>query len=189
MGAMIGKLVVRKFFKESVNNAFGTEDPYFEEGPQAEVGRKKRVAKRRRPPPPGLSQNDTQVLTKVKRRAYHLDMYFGVCCCGMAIGWSGIIALIPGIGDLIAAYLSYCVVNAAGKIDGGMPGWLYTKMMTNVIIDFALGLVPLLGDVVDILYKANSRNALLLEKYLRERGQNNIAVGIDCNNLVSGLAY
>ncbi|KAK9495974.1 hypothetical protein V1508DRAFT_408983 [Lipomyces doorenjongii] len=177
MTSILGKMVARRFFKESANKAFGSEDPYFEEIPQEELGRKKKGSKRRRPPPPGLSQNDTKVLTEVRRRAYHLDMSLGFCCCGIGIGWSAVISIIPGIGAAIATYLSYCVVQAANKIDGGLPNWLYTKMMTNVIIDFALGLVPLVGDVVDILYKANSRNALLLESYLRERGKNNIANG------------
>ncbi|KAK9385633.1 hypothetical protein V1515DRAFT_607397 [Lipomyces mesembrius] len=174
MTSILGKMVARRLFKEPANKALGSEDPYFEEIPQEELGRKKKGSKRRRPPPPGLSQNDTKVLTEVRQRAYHLDMSLGFCCCGIVIGWSAVISIIPGIGAAIAAYLSYCVVHAANKIDGGLPNWLYTKMMTNVIIDFSLGLVPLVGDVVDILYKANSRNALLLETYLRERGKNSI---------------
>ncbi|KAK9476203.1 hypothetical protein V1514DRAFT_198823 [Lipomyces japonicus] len=169
MSAFIGKYIARRFFKESVNNAFGTEDPYFEQAPQENADDQRKSKKRRyRPPPAGISENDRKVLTKVKRRAWYLDMSLGWCCC-VGIGWSSVIGIIPGIGDIISAYLSYLVVRAANKIDGGLPGWLYSKMMANVIIDFLFGLVPIVGDVVDILYKANSRNALLLEKYLRDR--------------------
>lgn len=39
-------------------------------------------------------------------------------------------------------------------------------MYLNVAADFAIGLVPLLGDIADALYKANSRNTWLLEDYL-----------------------
>lgn len=39
-------------------------------------------------------------------------------------------------------------------------------MYLNVMADFAIGLVPLLGDIADALYKANSRNTWLLEDYL-----------------------
>ena len=42
--------------------------------------------------------------------------------------------------------------------------------MTNIIIDFFIGLIPFAGDLADALYKCNTRNAVLLEKYLRERG-------------------
>jgi len=42
--------------------------------------------------------------------------------------------------------------------------------MFNIILDFALGLVPLLGDVADALFRANTRNAVVLEEYLRKKG-------------------
>lgn len=42
-------------------------------------------------------------------------------------------------------------------------------MYLNVAADFAIGLVPLLGDIADALYKANSRNTWLLEDYLVKR--------------------
>lgn len=42
--------------------------------------------------------------------------------------------------------------------------------MTNIVIDFVIGLVPFVGDLADAAYKCNTRNAVLLEKYLRERG-------------------
>ncbi|KAK9236876.1 hypothetical protein V1525DRAFT_405626 [Lipomyces kononenkoae] len=177
MASMLGKMFTRRFLRSSTSRVFGTEDPYYEEIPQDELGRKKKGSKRRRQVPPGLSQNDAMVLTEVRQRAYRLDMSLGFWCCGIGIGWNAIILLIPGIGAAIAAYLSYCVVQAANKIDGGLPNWLYTQMMTNLAIDFGIGLVPLLGDVIHILYKANSRNALLLDNYLREVGQSKIENG------------
>ncbi|KAK9378150.1 uncharacterized protein V2V93DRAFT_376678 [Kockiozyma suomiensis] len=175
MSSFIGKYIARRFFQESVNNAFGTEDPYFEQVPMEDMqANKKKKSKRRRPPPPGISENDAKVLTKVKRRSYYLDMSLGICCCGLGIGWSAVIGIIPGIGDIIAAYLSYSVVQSASKIDGGLPTPLYSKMIGNVMIDFAFGLVPIVGDIVNVVYKANSRNSLLLEKHLREVGQKNL---------------
>lgn len=44
--------------------------------------------------PPGLSENDSKVLTKVKRRAYRLD-YSLFNLCGISFGWSSVIALVP----------------------------------------------------------------------------------------------
>lgn len=85
------------------------------------------------------------------------------------------------IGDIIAAYLSYSVVQSASKIDGGLPTPLYSKMIGNVMIDFAFGLVPIVGDIVNVVYKANSRNSLLLEKHLREVGQKNLKVSEQLN--------
>ncbi|KAK9455137.1 hypothetical protein V1511DRAFT_447608, partial [Dipodascopsis uninucleata] len=168
------KYVGRKFFKEHAQNAFGAEDPYYEEIPVAELSGKKRGSKRKRAIPAGISQNDQKVLKRVRRRAYHMDMSLGLCCCGLSIGWSAVIGIIPGIGDIISACLAILIVRAANKVDDGLPQIVYFKMMVNVAINFGIGLVPFVGDIADAMYKANSRNALLLEEYLRKRGEHNL---------------
>jgi bacillopeptidase F (M6 metalloprotease family) len=47
-------------------------------------------------------------------------------------------------------------------------------MMINVLIDFVIGLVPFIGDIVDAVYKCNTRNAVILEKHLREKGAKSV---------------
>lgn len=42
-------------------------------------------------------------------------------------------------------------------------------MMFNIALDFGLGLVPLLGDIADAIFRANTRNAWLLEVYLTKK--------------------
>lgn len=49
---------------------------------------------------PGLSSEEQEALNLVKRRAYQLDKSFGEFC-GMQIGWSWVIAIVPGIGDML----------------------------------------------------------------------------------------
>ena len=49
------------------------------------------------------------------------------------------------------------------------------QMYTNLAIDFGVGLVPVVGDLADAWFKCNTRNNLLLEKFLRERGATNPA--------------
>lgn len=77
---------------------------------------------------------------------------------------------IISIGDSADAALALMVVNTCGEIDGGLPSRLRMKMLINVIIDFVIGLVPFLGDIADAVYKCNSRNAVLLENHLRQKG-------------------
>jgi hypothetical protein len=43
-------------------------------------------------------------------------------------------------------------------------------MYTNMALDFGIGLVPVLGDIADAWFKCNTRNNIVLERYLRERG-------------------
>lgn len=44
-------------------------------------------------------------------------------------------------------------------------------MILNIVFDFVIGLVPFIGDLADALYKCNTRNAVLLENHLREKGR------------------
>jgi Domain of unknown function (DUF4112) len=44
-------------------------------------------------------------------------------------------------------------------------------MYTNMAVDFGIGLVPVIGDIADAWFKCNTRNNVLLERFLREKGQ------------------
>lgn len=74
------------------------------------------------------------------------------------------------IGDAGDAALALMVVRTCEGIDDGLPPRLRMMMLINVIIDFFIGLVPFIGDIADAVYKCNTRNAVILEKHLREKG-------------------
>ena len=44
-------------------------------------------------------------------------------------------------------------------------------MLLNNAVSVVVGLVPIAGDIVLAMYKANSRNAALLDEFLRIRGE------------------
>lgn len=72
------------------------QDPYFEQVPATRLdgtpnGKFKKV---RKAVPPGISAHDAEVLNKVKRRAYRLDMSFGTFL-GMKFGWGSVLGLFP----------------------------------------------------------------------------------------------
>jgi len=70
--------------------------------------------------------------------------------------------------------LALLVMKTCMKIDGGLPTSVKSRMMFNIIIDFVIGIVPFAGDIVDAAFKANTRNAALLEQHLREEGRKNL---------------
>lgn len=71
------------------------------------------------------------------------------------------------IGDVIDALLAwFLVLRKCSQIEGGLPSALYSRMLFNIALDFGIGLVPFLGDIADAWFKANTRNAWLLEDYL-----------------------
>lgn len=147
-----------------------SDSPYLE-GVDAGKNGKKKLKWHERPAPEDLSPNDAKILLHFRKRAYQWDMSFSCCCFGFRFGWSAIIGLIPLIGDCLEVLMAMSLVRSASKLDGGLPKRLYSMMITNIIIDFAAGFVPLLGDVIDMFYRCNMRNARLLDTYLVEKAK------------------
>jgi hypothetical protein len=83
---------------------------------------------------------------------------------GFRFGLSGIIGLIPGIGDLIDAAISVYIVVRAVQLR--IPRVGIARMLLNVAIEGALGSVPFIGDVFLVGFKANRRNYVLLRRHL-----------------------
>jgi hypothetical protein len=77
----------------------------------------------------------------------------------------------PRIGDFIDCFLALMVVRMCSKVDGGLPQQLRARMIFNILLDFGIGLVPIIGDIADALYRANTRNAWLLEMYLVKKAE------------------
>ncbi|OAA59387.1 hypothetical protein ISF_06322 [Cordyceps fumosorosea ARSEF 2679] len=179
MTSMVAKMVGKKILGETLQNKFGKEDPYFEQVPATRLNGKPsttKFKKVRRALPPGLSDHDGQVLTKVKRRAYRLDCSL-FTFLGIKFGWGSAIGLIPVAGDVVDCLLALMVMRTADQIEGGLPFFLKFQMLLNIAFDFAIGLAPFVGDLVDAMFKANTRNAVLLEAHLRDQGQKNLKKG------------
>ncbi|EXJ84455.1 hypothetical protein A1O3_05123 [Capronia epimyces CBS 606.96] len=174
MTSLAAKFVARRLFKETSANKQGQEDPYFETVPATRLGGiYKTTKKRRRALPPGLTAQEEKLLTKAKRRAYRIDLSLGNFC-GTRFGWGAVIGLIPGIGDVLDLLLAFMVYRTCCSVEPDLPASVKLRMKINMAIDFAIGLVPFVGDIADAAYKCNTRNVVLLEKELRERGQKRI---------------
>ncbi|KAH6670163.1 hypothetical protein B0J14DRAFT_671994 [Halenospora varia] len=176
MASFLAKMISKKVLRESLQNNYGKDDLHFKTVPATRLNSTpatKKTKKRRKALPPGISEHDGKVLTKVKRRAYRLDMGL-FNCCGIRFGWSSVIGIIPVIGDAIDCFMAMMVLRTCQQIEGGLPKEVQAKMMFNIIVDFGIGLMPFLGDVADALFRANTKNAVVLEKFLREKGKKNI---------------
>lgn len=84
---------------------------------------------------------------------------------GFRFGIDPIIGLIPGIGDVIASTLSIWLVYDAARL--GLQKRVVARMVFNVLIEAAVGTIPVLGNVVDAVWKANIRNMRLVEANYR----------------------
>jgi len=74
---------------------------------------------------------------------------------------------LPGVGDLVGSVLGLYIVSIAAR--RRLPGIVIARMLLNLAIDAALGVVPLLGDLADVAFKANDRNLALLEARAERR--------------------
>ncbi|GME70779.1 unnamed protein product [[Candida] boidinii] len=148
-------------------------DIYLETVPENELKfYQKRGTKRKKLIPQYYSLNDRRILKSVRDWSYWLDLSFSLC--GVRLGWGGIIGLIPGIGDVICLALSLWLIRKATGIDGGLHNSIKVEMTTNTLIDFGIGLIPFVGDFINIAYKANTRNYQLLENALLNHYPNHV---------------
>ena len=63
--------------------------------------------------------------------------------------------------------LALLLVWQCTRIECGLGSTLY-RMLLNVLVDFGVGLIPILGDLFDASFKANTKNVRLLERRLDE---------------------
>jgi hypothetical protein len=93
-----------------------------------------------------------------------LDTWFRVPGTKIRFGLDGIVGFIPGIGDLLAGLASCIIVLAA--YFRGVAMITIARMVANLAIEVVVGLVPVLGNLFDIGWRANRRNYHLLERSL-----------------------
>lgn len=107
-----------------------------------------------------------QSKNKLNKLAWLMDNSFRIPGTQMRFGVDGIIGLIPGIGDAIGAFISSHIMSQAAQM--GVPKSILLKMAFNVALDALLGIIPVLGDVSDLIWKANQKNVKLLSDYVEQ---------------------
>ncbi|MBY6200585.1 DUF4112 domain-containing protein [Maritalea mobilis] len=108
-------------------------------------------------------------LERLDRLATRLDSAFRIPFTGIRIGYDGLIGLIPGVGDTLALAPAAYILLSARRLGASTPVLL--RMTGTYALDYAVGLVPMLGDVFDIGFKANRRNIAFLRQHLHEKGR------------------
>ena len=94
-----------------------------------------------------------------------MDSAYSVPGTSFRFGWDPIVGLVPGVGDVATASFAVTLLYHAYRL--GVPRVVLARMMLNVLIDLAAGLVPVVGDLADIAWKSNSLNLALLERHER----------------------
>lgn len=103
---------------------------------------------------------------RVKQLAKLMDAQFSLF--GVRVGLDSILGLVPLVGDTAAGLIGLYPLLVARKHN--LPPEVQLRIAGNVLADWAVGLIPLAGDLFDVAYKANLKNAELLERAAEARG-------------------
>jgi hypothetical protein len=103
---------------------------------------------------------------RLARLAWLLDNSIPIPGLRYRIGLDGILGLIPGVGDVLGTLLSSYIIADAARF--GVSKSTLVRMVFNVAVESVVGVLPILGDVLDMTWKANHRNVALLQEYLAD---------------------
>lgn len=93
-----------------------------------------------------------------------LERSFRIPGVNYPIGLDAIVGLVPVIGDIVTTAMGAYLVWEARNL--GLPKWKLWRMGANVAFDTAIGIVPLVGDAADFLFRSNTRNLRIVKKHL-----------------------
>jgi hypothetical protein len=92
-------------------------------------------------------------LELVERVAYWMDKRYLDPLLALAL---------PGVGDVLGAVIGLASVVVAVRMRAHPA--LIARMLIHLAVDALLGSIPFLGPIVDLFYRANSRNLELLRQ-------------------------
>lgn len=112
-----------------------------------------------------FSANLEEDVRRARRLAEWLDARFKIG--GIRFGFDSIIGLIPGVGDTLTAIIGIYPLLLAHHHRLGK--WVQVRMAGNLLLDWLIGLIPLLGDLFDTAFKSHIRNVRLFDKAARKK--------------------
>jgi len=124
-----------------------------------------------------IEEQNEERLLRLKLLSNRLDEIITIPGTKYKIGSDPIIGAIPVVGDLLGSIISIYILYSGSKM--GLPVKVISKMCLNIGIDFIFGLMPIIGDIFDMGWKANKRNVELIENNINQSNEN-----VFLNNLV-----
>jgi hypothetical protein len=126
-------------------------------------------------------ESENHEIKWIERLSYLLDEQFRLPGTKFRFGLDPLMNLVPFLGDISGFIISGALVLAMAK--KGASGKLLILMIINIVLDATIGGIPLIGNIFDFYFKANSRNIRLLKEHYLEgkhqgSGRNILAAAI-----------
>eukprot|EP01037_Dinobryon_pediforme_P005549 gene5549-5604_t len=102
-------------------------------------------------------------LQTLRRIAWLVDAVFVLPGTRFRFGLNSIIGLLPVGGDAVLGVISLGIVFRAHQM--GVPPAKIGRMLANVGLEVAGGVIPVIGDLFDVAFKANLRNIAIIEEH------------------------
>ena len=109
---------------------------------------------------PSAPKDVPDELVWIDRITRLLDSKFRVPWTKITFGLDPIIGLVPYFGEVVSFSISGILVLSMVRY--GASGKVIVKMLLNLTVDAVTGVVPGIGDLIDVFFKANRRNYKLL---------------------------
>ena len=120
-----------------------------------------------RPAGPRPDAGDRAEIERLDRLAKLLDSRFRIPGTSIRFGLDGLLGVVPVVGDTLVLLPSAWMVWRGWRL--GVPRRHLVRMAANTGVDYAVGLVPVAGDLFDDTFKANLRNARILRQALEDQ--------------------
>jgi len=111
-----------------------------------------------------LKKRTPPALKVAKMLSVLMDSAFRIPFTKRTIGIDAVVGAVPVLGDSMTFLISGYMLTLAVYYKA--PASLLLKMLGNITVDYLIGVVPLVGDVFDVFFKANIRNYALLFTFL-----------------------
>ena len=106
----------------------------------------------------------------VSRLSYLMDKQFRFPGTNFRFGLDPVLNLIPIAGDMTGLLISGGLLLA--MVRKGASNKVVVLMTLNILLDAIIGAIPVIGQIFDFFFKANSRNIKLMrEHYLENKHQ------------------
>lgn len=105
-----------------------------------------------------------QDLARLRAISRLFDTAFAIPGTRFRFGIDALFGLIPGLGDLAGALVAAYSLRVAGQLR--VPAAIQLHMLANIALDALAGTVPVLGDLFDFAFKAQTRNMRLIDDWL-----------------------
>ena len=98
----------------------------------------------------------------LERLGWIMDDLFRIPVLGWRVGLDALVGLIPGFGDTTTSLVSLYILASAVRYR--VPKITLLRMGLNIAIDYAVGSLPVVGDLFDAWWKSNQMNVALLKR-------------------------